>query len=247
MRPRIHYAITAAAGAIALSATATPATAASFDASNPFYAPSTLPFQAPAFDKIKDSDYQPAIEAGMAQQLEEIRAIAHSPDTPTFENTIVAMEKSGRLLDRVMSVFDAVTGANTAAQSVFANSNGEAQFCYTGTHAGTDTITGSVGLVSGTAEKTWTEEAVTPQPTTLSTSLSGAGKTGANITVEEGASVHDTATLSGVNAATAGGTVTYDVYSDSACTDLVGSSSVAVSGPSARIRARTCLTTSGWL
>ncbi len=112
MRPRIHYAITAAS-AIALSATAAPATAATFDAGNPFYAPSTLPFQAPAFDKIKDSDYQPAIEAGMAQQLEEIRAIAHSPDKPTFENTIVAMEKSGRLLDRVMSVFDAVTGANT--------------------------------------------------------------------------------------------------------------------------------------
>jgi peptidyl-dipeptidase Dcp len=113
MRPRIHYAITAAAGAIALSATAPPATAVSFDASNPFYAPSTLPFQAPAFDKIHDSDYQPAIEAGMAQQLEEMRAIANSPDKPTFENTLVAMEKSGRLLDRVMSVFDAVTGANT--------------------------------------------------------------------------------------------------------------------------------------
>ena len=114
MRPGIHYAITAAAGgAIALSAAATPAIAATFDASNPFYAPSTLPFQAPPFDKIHDSDYQPAIEAGMAQQLEEIRAIAHNPDKPTFENTLVAMEKSGRLLDRVMSAFDAVTGANT--------------------------------------------------------------------------------------------------------------------------------------
>ena len=113
MRPGIHYAITAAAGAIALSANAAPAIAASFDPSNPFYAPSSLPFQAPAFDKIHDSDYQPAIEAGMAQQLEEIRAIANSPDKPTFENTMVAMEKSGRLLDRVMSAFDAVTGANT--------------------------------------------------------------------------------------------------------------------------------------
>ena len=113
MRSGIHYAITAAAGAIALSATATPAIAASFDSSNPFFAPSTLPFQAPPFDKIHDSDYQPAIEAGMAQQMEEIRAIAHSPDTPTFDNTLVAMEKSGRLLDRVMAVFDAVTGANT--------------------------------------------------------------------------------------------------------------------------------------
>ena len=113
MRSGIHYAITAAAGAIALTATATPAIAASFDSGNPFYAPSTLPFQAPPFDKIHDSDYQPAIEAGMAQQMEEIRAIADSPDAPTFDNTLVAMEKSGRLLDRVMAVFDAVTGANT--------------------------------------------------------------------------------------------------------------------------------------
>src|ERR1700761_4559066 len=114
MRPRVHYAITAAAGAIALSASATPATTGqAFDPSNPFYAPSSLPFQAPAFDKIKDSDYQPAIEAGMAQQLEEIKAIADNPEAASFENTVVALEKSGRLLDRVQSVFDAVTGANT--------------------------------------------------------------------------------------------------------------------------------------
>jgi peptidyl-dipeptidase Dcp len=115
MRPAIHYVITAAAGAVALGSTSTPATAASlaFGPGNPFYAPSTLPFQAPPFDRIQDSDYQPAIEAGMAQQLAEVRAIADSPDTPTFENTVVAMEKGGRLLDRVMSVFDAVTSANT--------------------------------------------------------------------------------------------------------------------------------------
>ncbi len=98
-----------AAGAIALSA---PANAA-FGPSNPFYAPSTLPFQAPLFDKIQDSDYQPAIEAGMDQQLVEIQAIARNPESATFENTLVAMEKSGRLLDRVMSVFGAVTSANT--------------------------------------------------------------------------------------------------------------------------------------
>src|ERR1700733_9099156 len=70
-------------------------------------------FQAPPFDKIQDSDYQPAIEAGMAQQLAEIRVIADNPEPPSFENTVVALEKSGRLLDRVNSVFDAVTGANT--------------------------------------------------------------------------------------------------------------------------------------
>ena len=69
---------------------------AAFGPSNPFYAPSTLPFQAPPFDKIKDTDYQPAIEAGMAQQLEEIRAIADNPAPPTFDNTLVAMEKTGR-------------------------------------------------------------------------------------------------------------------------------------------------------
>src|ERR1700723_1274159 len=113
MRPRIHHVITAAAGAIALSSSAVAAPTVGFGPGNPFYAPSTLPFQAPPFDKIQDGDYQPAIEAGMAQQLAEIRAIADSPDAPTFENTLVAMEKSGRLLDRVLSVFHAVTGANT--------------------------------------------------------------------------------------------------------------------------------------
>ena len=85
---------------------------AGFGPGNPFYAPSTLPFHSPLFDKIKDSDYQPAIEAGIAQKIEETRTIADNPAEPTFENTFVAMEKSGRLIDRVMSVFNGVTGAN---------------------------------------------------------------------------------------------------------------------------------------
>src|SRR5208283_1109494 len=80
--------------------------------SNPFYAASPLPFQAPPFNKIKDSDYQPAIEAGMAQQREEVRKIAENPAAPTFENTLVALEKSGELLRRVTQVFNGVTGAN---------------------------------------------------------------------------------------------------------------------------------------
>jgi len=83
-----------------------------FGPSNPFYAPSALPLHAPPFDKIKDADYQPAIEAGMAQQREEVRAIAENPDSPTFENTLVALEKSGQLFQRVMLVFNGVTGAN---------------------------------------------------------------------------------------------------------------------------------------
>ena len=86
---------------------------AAFGPDNPFYAPSTLPFHAPLFDKIKDSDYQPAIDAGMAEQRKEVEAIAENPAPPTFENTLVALEKSGRLLDRVMEVFNCVTSANT--------------------------------------------------------------------------------------------------------------------------------------
>jgi peptidyl-dipeptidase Dcp len=99
---------------MAIVSTGLPAYAAesNFGPSNPFYAESTLPFHAPPFDKIKDADYQPAIEAGMAQQREEINAIANNPAPPTFENTIVAMEKTGRLFDRAMSTFGAVTGAN---------------------------------------------------------------------------------------------------------------------------------------
>jgi len=86
---------------------------AKFGPSNPFYAESPLPFHAPPFDKIKDADYAPAIEAGMAQQLAEVRAIAADPAPPTFENTFVPLEKSGRLLDRALQAFEGVTGADT--------------------------------------------------------------------------------------------------------------------------------------
>lgn len=90
----------------------TPAPTAAFGPNSPFYAPSTLPFQAPPFDKIKDSDYQPAIDAGMALQINEVEAIANNTAPPTFENTIVALERTGQLLSRAMLVFNCVTGAN---------------------------------------------------------------------------------------------------------------------------------------
>ncbi len=82
-------------------------------AANPFATASTLPLHAPPFDKIKDTDYQPAFEQGMKQQLAEIARIANSKAKPTFKNTIVAIEKSGRMLDRVSSSFFAVVQANT--------------------------------------------------------------------------------------------------------------------------------------
>jgi peptidyl-dipeptidase Dcp len=104
-----------AAGAIMMSSSGVVAQTAEagFGPANPFYAPSTLPFQAPPFDKIKDSDYQPAIDAGMAEQLSEVRAIAENGAAPTFENTVVAMEKTGDLLNRVNNAFSGVAGANT--------------------------------------------------------------------------------------------------------------------------------------
>jgi peptidyl-dipeptidase Dcp len=85
----------------------------SFGPANPFYAASTLPFHAPPFDRIHDADYQPAIEAGIAEQMKEIDAIANNPAAPTFDNTIVALERSGQLLTRVTQVFDGITQANT--------------------------------------------------------------------------------------------------------------------------------------
>jgi peptidyl-dipeptidase Dcp len=91
----------------------TQTSAGNFGPGNPFYAPSTLEFHAPPFDKIKDSDYQPAIDAGMAQQLKEVDAVANNPAAPTFENTFVALEKSGQLYDRAWLAFNLVSQANT--------------------------------------------------------------------------------------------------------------------------------------
>ncbi|WP_413738904.1 peptidyl-dipeptidase Dcp [Sodalis sp. RH21] len=81
---------------------------------NPFYHASPLPFQAPPFDAIQESDYAPAIERGVRAYLAEVDAIARRNDAPTFENTYLALEKSGVLLKRVMSVFGAMTSANTS-------------------------------------------------------------------------------------------------------------------------------------
>jgi len=101
------------------------ASAQTLPAGNPFARPSTLPYQAPPFDRIKDTDYQPAIEAGMAEQRAEVRRIADVPAEPTFDNTIAALERSGQLLARADMAFGGVTGANTngtlqAAQTALA-------------------------------------------------------------------------------------------------------------------------------
>jgi len=80
---------------------------------NPFFEESPLPFGFPAFDRIRNEHFLPAFERGMDEQLSEVRAIATSPEPPTFENTVVALERSGRLLQRVRPVFFSLTSAHT--------------------------------------------------------------------------------------------------------------------------------------
>ena len=90
------------------------ATPAPASAANPFFSASPLPYQAPPFDRIEESDYAPALEEGMKRQIAEIEAIADNPEPPTFANTLEAMERSGELLTRAGKVFFNITQSNTS-------------------------------------------------------------------------------------------------------------------------------------
>jgi peptidyl-dipeptidase Dcp len=83
---------------------------------NPFSKPSTLPYEAPDFTQIKVEHFKPAFIEGMAQELTEIQRIASNPDAPTFENTIVAMERTGAMLSRAQRVFSNLTGTDINPQ-----------------------------------------------------------------------------------------------------------------------------------
>ena len=80
---------------------------------NPLIEESTLPYFAPDFTKIKVEHFKPAILEGMAQQQKIIEEITSNPDAPTFENTVLALEKSDVLLNRASTPFYALTGAHT--------------------------------------------------------------------------------------------------------------------------------------
>src|SRR6266516_7161268 len=82
-------------------------------AENPFLAESALPYHLPPFDKIKDEHFVPATEAGMQEQLKEVDVIAANAEKATFENTVVALEQTGRLLDRVQRTFSNLNAADT--------------------------------------------------------------------------------------------------------------------------------------
>src|SRR6266576_301970 len=82
-------------------------------ADNPFLTESSLPYHVPPFDKIKDEHFVPAIDAGMREQLKEVEAVANNSETPTFDNTIVALERTGRMLDRAQRTFSNLNACDT--------------------------------------------------------------------------------------------------------------------------------------
>jgi peptidyl-dipeptidase Dcp len=82
-------------------------------ADNPLLTESSLPYHIPPFDKIKDEHFEPAIEAGMREELKEVESVANDSEKPTFDNTIVALERTGRLLDRAERTFSNLNACNT--------------------------------------------------------------------------------------------------------------------------------------
>ncbi|CAN7159448.1 M3 family metallopeptidase [Massilia sp. LjRoot122] len=108
---RPHILLVAAASVASTLAYAAPASM--LEASNPFAKPSTLPFQYPAWDKIKNEHFAPAFAEAMRQETLEMEAIANNKAAPTLENTIVAMERSGQLMNRVGAAFGTLTGSYT--------------------------------------------------------------------------------------------------------------------------------------
>lgn len=81
---------------------------------NPFFNVSSLPYHTPPFDQIQETDFLPALQAGMEEKRQEVLAIATNPEAATFLNTCEALEKSGQLLTRVSLVFNAMTSAHTS-------------------------------------------------------------------------------------------------------------------------------------
>ena len=93
-------------------------TACQQQSNNPFLGEYNTPFDVPPFEQIKNEHYMPAFEEGIKQQKAEIQAIINNPETPTFENTILAMDMSGELLEKVAMVFFALTESNSSPEMI---------------------------------------------------------------------------------------------------------------------------------
>src|ERR1700694_3442516 len=112
MRP-LHFFTACAFFLSAQITTVSAAESTTATAANPLLIESTLPYHVPPFDRIKDEHFAPAIEAGMREQLKEVDVVANNSDKPTFDNTVVALERTGRLLDRAERTFSNLNACNT--------------------------------------------------------------------------------------------------------------------------------------
>ena len=101
-----------ASGVAWAQAPAAASASAAATADNPLFTPSPLPMQYPPFDQVRDEHFAPALDRGMAEQLAEVQAIADNPEAPTFDNTLVALERSGRLLRRTTTLLFSLLGAD---------------------------------------------------------------------------------------------------------------------------------------
>ncbi len=101
-----------ASGVAWAQAPAAASASAAATADNPLFTPSPLPMQYPPFDQVRDEHFAPALDRGMAEQLAEVQAIADNPAAPSFDNTIVALERSGRLLRRTTTLLFSLLGAD---------------------------------------------------------------------------------------------------------------------------------------
>ena len=109
---RVRALLAALVAATATQSTAGSTVAPALDPANPFAAPSALPYELPPFDRITDRDFMPAYAAGMAEQLGEVAVIDANPEPATFENTSLALERSGRLLERTSRVFNLLNASH---------------------------------------------------------------------------------------------------------------------------------------
>ena len=101
---------------VATTAIAQPSLPALKMTQNPFLTPYTTPHQTAPFDKIKQEDYLPALKEGLAEGRKDVEIIVNNPAKPTFDNTIVALERSGDLLSKVTSVLFNLNSAETSPE-----------------------------------------------------------------------------------------------------------------------------------
>src|SRR3979411_2487232 len=85
-------------------------------AENPFAHPSALSYRLPPFERVQNADYRPAFEQGMREQRAEVQEIVQNPAEPDFQNTLIALERSGQMLSRVSAVFFNLNASNTDPQ-----------------------------------------------------------------------------------------------------------------------------------